>query len=156
MLIYLVDDRGARGEYANFIQAYSVLLPPIELCVFTHWEALYSAVESRRPDGLLADMRFDETPTDQLYGDIGALANTDQFCGNRARAEAQVRGMQGLMIVRALRERGVDVPAILFAPFPENVRARIIAQTPNLDIIEGLRFEAVKAVLEQWQQRVIT
>ncbi len=150
MLLYLIDDRGARGEYANFITAYEAQLPPLKFEVFTHWSALWDAISKKAPDGLLADMRFDETPLSQLYGDIDALADTDQFCGNRERAEAQIRGMQGLLIIRALRERGCEVPAILFAPFPDPIRNRIMAQTLHLTIIDGLIFNDIKTVLWRW------
>ncbi len=150
MRIYLIDDRGPRGEYANFLQAYARELPPIQLSVFTHWAQLLTAIQNSLPDGILADMRFDQTPRDLLYGDIEALANNDQFCGNLERAEAQIRGMQGLLILRALREKNIQVPAILFAPFADNVRTRIMAQTPNLTIIDGLRFEPVRSTLFSW------
>ena len=150
MIIYLIDDRGPKGEYANFLQAYAGELPALELKVFTHWQALIDAIAERSPDGILADMRFDETPREELYGDIEALANTDQFCGNIARAESQIRGMQGLLILRALRERHIMVQAILFAPFAENVRRRITAQTPNLTIIDGLRLEPIREPLTAW------
>lgn len=150
MIIYLIDDRGPKGEYANFLQAYAGELPALELKVFTHWQALIDAIAERSPDGILADMRFDETPREELYGDIEALANTDQFCGNIARAESQIRGMQGLLILRALRERHIMVQAILFAPFAENVRRRITAQTPNLTIIDGLRLEPIRETLTAW------
>lgn len=150
MIIYLIDDRGPKGEYANFLHAYANDLPALELKVFTHWQALRDAIAERSPDGILADMRFDETPRAELYGDIEALANTDQFCGNIARAEAQIRGMQGLLILRALREQHIMVPAILFAPFAENVRMRITAQTSNLTIIDGLRLEPIRETLTAW------
>ena len=150
MIIYLIDDRGPKGEYANFLQAYAGELPALELKVFTHWQALIDAIAERSPDGIFADMRLDETPREELYGDIEALANTDQFCGNIARAESQIRGMQGLLILRALRERHIMVQAILFAPFAENVRRRITAQTPNLTIIDGLRLEPIRETLTAW------
>ncbi|MCL2325245.1 MAG: hypothetical protein FWC40_01895 [Proteobacteria bacterium] len=148
MLVYLVDDRGPRGEYASFINAYAQALPPMVLAVYTHWAALFEAIEAERPACLLADMRFDETPTKELYGDIVALANTEQFCGNLERAEAQIRGMQGLLIIRALRERGIDVPVILFAPFPEDVRTRILTQLAPIQIIDGLVFREVQTALK--------
>lgn len=154
MLIYIIDDRGPRGEYANFIQAYETELPPLEFKVFTHHQALVDAIAHKTPDGILADMRFDETPLELLYGDIDALADTDQFCGNKERAEAQIRGMQGLLIIRALRERGILIPAILFAPFPDPVRNRIMAQTPNLTIIDGLLLHEIKTILVRWNKSV--
>lgn len=150
MLLYLIDDRGPRGEYANFIQAYASQLPPLTFQVFTHWNSLWEAVTRQTPDGILADMRFDETPLCQLYGDIDALADTDQFCGNRERAEAQIRGMQGLLIIRALHERGYHMPTILFAPFAEPIRRQIMAQMPNLTIIDGLSLHEIKKTLSSW------
>jgi len=148
MLVYLVDDRGPRGEYASFLNAYAQALPHMTLAVYTHWATLFEAIQVERPACLLADMRFDETPAEKLYGDIVALANTEQFCGNLERAEAQIRGMQGLIIIRALRERGIDVPAILFAPFSQDVRARILTQLAPIQIIDGLVFREVQTALK--------
>lgn len=149
MLVYLVDDRGSRGEYANFLHAYVNRLPRFELQVFTHWASLLAALNASKPDCILVDMRFDETPREQLYGDIEALANTDQFCGNLEGAEAQIRGMQGLLIVRAIRDHGSTSPIVLFGNLPSTIRAQVIAKAAPLDVLEGLIFDELRVVLEK-------
>lgn len=149
MRIYLIDDRGKEGEYAGFLHAHKTSLPIFELEVFTHWAALLDAIHLQMPDVILADMRFDETPTAQLYGDIDALANSDRFCGNRERAEAQIRGMQGLMICKALRENHVQVPILLFASLAPQVAAHAIKTLSPLSIVEGLRLGAVRTFLTE-------
>ena len=147
MLIYLVDDRGEEGEYSGFLYAHKDSLPPFELQVFTHWAALHKAIETQTPNIIFADMRFDETSTADLYGDIEALANTDRFCGNKSRAEIQIRGMQGLMICRALREHHIDVPILLFASLPPQVANHAIQTLAPMTIVEGLRIKVVRDFL---------
>ena len=146
MRFYLVDDRGINGEYAAFLHTYRDRFPAYSLDVFTHWDALYTAIGNHAPDLILADMRFDEIPREQLYGDIEALANSERFCGNTERAEAQVRGMQGLLISRALREHQIHTPIILFASLKPSVAANILETLAPIRIIEGLILdEIVKA-----------
>lgn len=147
MLIYLVDDRGKTGEYAGFLQAHKDSLPKFELQVFTHWAALKAAIDTRKPNVIFADMRFDETPLDALYGDIDALANTDRFCGNKDRAEAQIRGMQGLIICRALREHGISTPILLFASLAPQVATHATQALAPMSIVEGLRIAVVREFL---------
>lgn len=147
MLIYLVDDRGKDGEYAGFLHAHKDSLPVFSLEVFTHWSALYHAILERQPDVILADMRFDETPVDALYGDITALANSDRFCGNKERAEAQIRGMQGLLICRALREHRIFVPILLFASLAPQVSQHAVETLSPMMIVEGLRIAVVRQFL---------
>lgn len=148
MLIYLIDDRGSSGEYANFLQAYVHRLPRFELQVFTHWASLHLALNVAKADCILVDMRFDETPREQLYGDIEALANSDQFCGNVEAAEAQIRGMQGLLIIRAIRDHGFTSPIVLFGNLPSSIRTQAIAKAAPLRVIEGLIFDDLRAALE--------
>ena len=99
------------------------------------------------PDLIILDMRFDEITRDQLYGDIEALANTEHFCGNTERAEAQVRGMQGLLISRAIREHNIQVPIILFASLAPNVEKHVMETLRPISIIKGLILdEIIKAI----------
>lgn len=147
MKLYLIDDRGETGEYADFLNAHRESLPEFELEVFTHFASLLEAVRREMPGAILADMRFDMIPADELYGDIDALANTEQFCGNRDRAEAQIRGMQGLLVCRALREQQVRVPMILFASLAPGVEANVKRQLAPIRIIEGLILSDVREAL---------
>lgn len=147
MLIYIVDDRGTHGEYADFLRAHRESLPAFELEVFTHWQALYDAMNQKMPSVVVADMRFDAIPREELYGDIEGLANT--FCGNVERAEAQVRGMQGMLICRALREHGMHMPILLFASLPPNVKAQISKTLAPIRVIEGLVIHEVREALRE-------
>ena len=147
MRIYIVDDRGNHGEYADFLEAHRASLPEFSLSVFTHWSALYDAVCAQPPSAIIADMRFDEIPREELYGDIAGLA--EKFGGNEERAEAQVRGMQGLLICRALREHGVRVPIILFASLAPNVATQVSRTLAPIRIIEGLILQDVRAALRE-------
>lgn len=149
MLIYIVDDRGIEGEYVEFLHAHRESLPSFEVKVYTHWQALYEAIEERHPSVILADMRFDATPKEALYGDIEGLAATSQFCGNLERAEAQIRGMQGLLICRALREHHVKEPIILFASLSPQVEQNVRRSLSPLRVIEGLKLSEVRSALRE-------
>lgn len=147
MRLYLVDDRGKTGEYADFLHAHAESLPSFELEVFTHWQTLFDAINEQPPAAVLADMRFDEIPTSELYGDIEALANSERFGGNVERAETQIRGMQGLLICRALREHGVRVPIILFASLAPQILKNITQTLAPITVIEGLILTDVRKAL---------
>ena len=149
MLIYLVDDRGSNGEYAEFLHAHRESLPQFSLEVFTCWNELLSAIRQKSPSVILADMRFDLIPTECLYGDIEGLANTDRFCGNRERAEAQIRGMQGLIICRALRENNISVPIVLFASLAPQIKTNVTKSLAPIRIIEGLMINEVRSSLRE-------
>ena len=157
MRIYLIDDRGQNGEYMAFIHAYRAQMPEYRMDVFTHWQPMLAALQIETPDLILADMRFDLVTREQLYGDIDALANSDHFCGNYERAEAQVRGMQGLLISRALRERHFQTPIILFASLAENVKSNVMRQLAPIRIIEGLNLDeilqAMRELVPEWMQK---
>lgn len=149
MLIYLVDDRGSIGEYAEFLHAHRESLPKFSLKVFTCWNDLITAIQQQSPNVILADMRFDAIPAENLYGDIDGLANTVRFCGNRERAEAQIRGMQGLIICRALRENNITVPIILFASLAPQIKTNVTKSLAPIRIIEGLMINEVRTSLRE-------
>lgn len=147
--IYLIDDLGEIGEYAGFLNAHATSLPKFQVRIFTHYAALQQAIAQSTPDFILADMRFDTIPTSQLHGDIDALALSEAFGGNRQRAEAQIRGMQGLLICRALREDGYTKPIILFASLPQHVAEHVTRTLAPLQIIQGLILSDVKRALQE-------
>ena len=143
MLIYLIDDRGQDSEYQAFIHAYRAQLPAYSMKVFTHWNEMYQAISEQKPDLILADMRFDLIPSEQLYGDIQSLAQSDHFGGNVERAEIQVRGIQGLLICRALRDHHIDTPIILFASLTEAVTRNALNTLAPICIIKGLILDEI-------------
>ena len=143
MLIYLIDDRGQDSEYKAFIHAYRAQFPAYTMEVFTHWNEMYNAIERQKPDLFLSDMRFDLIHPEQLYGDIQGLAQSDHFGGNIERAETQVRGLQGLLICRALRDHHINTPIILFASLAENVANNAIRTLAPICIIKGLILDEI-------------
>jgi hypothetical protein len=74
--------------------------------------------------GLLLDLDFRRTPPAQLVDESGAPA---------AHGTADV---QGILILRALRKRGCQLPALLFADFDDASRvARLEAELEPLRVI---------------------
>jgi hypothetical protein len=74
--------------------------------------------------GLLFDLDFRRTPADRLVDDRGA-ARGDADEGTRRRlAESQ-----GILILRALRARGVALPAVLFADLADAEQAGFLERT---------------------------
>ncbi len=147
MLTYLVDDRGSRGEYAHFLQAHGERLPPLSLEVFCTWTDVAQRLQAQRPDLVLLDMHFDETAPEALCGDLDALASSARFGGDRVRAEAQLRRLQGVFILQALRRLPWHGPAVLFGSLPPQQAERLLDQHGPLRIVEGLIFDAVREAL---------
>ncbi len=112
---------------------------------------LQPVLQTQKPNLFLLDMRFEKTPVEQLYGDIDAIANNQVFCGNRSRAEAMLRSMQGLLIAKALRNQ-YKIPIILFASLEREQRKRAQIQLAPIQIIEGLILSDVKNALAWAQQ----
>ncbi len=76
-------------------------------------------------DGLLLDLDFRRTPPDRLVDERGAAAAAQMDEGTRRRlAESQ-----GILILRALRARGVSLPAVLFADLDDAEQARILERS---------------------------
>ena len=148
MLTYLVDDRGGRGEYAHFLDAHSDRLPRLDLAVFSCWRQLEGALRESRPALVLLDMHFDEGEVEDLFGDVEKLAASARFAGDHARAEAQLRKLQGAFIVQGLRERSLFVgPIILFGSLPKQQAERMKAEFGPLSIVEGLIYDEVRQAL---------
>lgn len=157
MRTYLVDDRGAGGEYAHFLAAHGDRLPGIELQVLTNWSQLVAQLEVLEPHLILLDMHFDEGPAEALCGDLETLSNSARFSGDRERAEAQLRRMQGVFIVQALRENaGYRGPIILFGTLPRPQSDRLLEKYAPLRIVEGLLFEGVRESLEWARAQLAT
>jgi hypothetical protein len=88
--------------------------------------AALAAIETDvlRPDGLLLDPDFRRTPPERLVDERGrALALPDE--GTRRR----VTESQGIFILRALRARGVGLPAVLFADLADAEQAGFLERT---------------------------
>ena len=76
------------------------------------------------PAGLLLDLDFRRTPPERLVDESGrALAQVDE--GTRRRLIES----QGIFILRALRARGVRLPAVLFADLADAEQAGFLERT---------------------------
>ncbi|HVX97604.1 MAG TPA: hypothetical protein VHK47_22010 [Polyangia bacterium] len=74
--------------------------------------------------GLLLDLDFRRTPPDRLVDEAGhPLEVADE--GTRRRFSDS----QGIYVLRALRARGVTLPAILFADLADDQQARFLERT---------------------------
>ena len=147
MRTFLIDDRGPAGEYAHFLKAHREQLPLLELRVFSSWAAVTGPLAESPPQLVLLDMHFDDGPIEDLCGDIEALAASERFGGDRARAEAQMRRHQGVFMVQALRDGDFAGPIILFGSLPKAQAERLLERYAPLKIVEGLIFEAVRESL---------
>jgi hypothetical protein len=76
-------------------------------------------------DGLLLDLDFRRTPPERLIDERGAAAPSPLGEGTRRRLSES----QGILILRALRARGVALPAILFADLDDAQQARILERS---------------------------
>jgi hypothetical protein len=74
-------------------------------------------------DGLLLDLDFRRTPADRLVDERGAAPPTQRMDDGTRRRLAE---SQGILILRALRARGVALPAVLFADLDDGQQARIL------------------------------
>ena len=82
------------------------------------------AIAAGAVDGVLLDLDFRRTPPERLVDESGrALAQVDE--GTRRRLAAS----QGILILRALRARGVPLPAVLFADLADAEQAGFLERT---------------------------
>jgi hypothetical protein len=86
------------------------------------------ALEAGGVDGVLLDLDFRRTPPDRLVDErghplAGAHVHVDE--GTRRRLVES----QGIFILRALRARGVALPAVLFADLADAEQARFLEST---------------------------
>lgn len=66
-------------------------------------------------DAVFLDMRFDRVEPGQLLGDFDATA--DRFNGDPVQAQQFLEDHQGLFVLAALREAGLEVPVLLSYDF---------------------------------------
>jgi len=86
-------------------------------------EALALAPQAR---GLLLDLDFRRTPLELLVDETGAPA------------QPRAAEVQGILLLRALRSRGVKLPALLFADLDDAPRAaRLEAELAPLQIVSS-------------------
>jgi hypothetical protein len=86
-----------------------------------HGEARALLADGAAPvAGLLLDLDFRRTPPAQLVDEAGALL----AAGRSEEERRRLAGMQGILVLRALRAAGVGVPALLFADLDDAGRVR--------------------------------
>lgn len=102
-------------EYAEFARLF--LSDAFEVrATQTAAEAL-DATREAAPDAILLDLRFDRTPTEDLLGDLEAIAGR-LFGGDHTRALRYMQDQQGALILGELRRAGCDAPAVFVHDFP--------------------------------------
>ena len=115
---------------AEYIERFRRFLGDAFMFVPAHdlgaaWAAVAPAADGREaPDGLLLDLDFRRTPPERLVDERGdASAAPDE--GTRRRLTES----QGIFILRALRARGVTLPAVLFADLADAEQAGYLERT---------------------------
>ena len=109
-------------EYIDRFRRWRLLGDGAELVPATDFDSALEASAGAR--GLLLDLDFRRTPTERLVDESGATSPA-RDAGTRQRLAAS----QGILILRALRARGVRVPAILFADLADAEQARILERS---------------------------
>jgi hypothetical protein len=74
--------------------------------------------------GLLLDLDFRRTPPERLVGEAGR-----PFEGADEGTRRRLSESQGIYVLRALRARGVTLPAVLFADLPDDQQAKFLERT---------------------------
>jgi hypothetical protein len=82
-----------------------------------------TAIESEHPVGLLLDLDFRRLPPADLLGQNGPPARAPS-----PEERASWSAAQGILILRYLRARGVDLPALLFADLDDREQAAYLEQ----------------------------
>ena len=97
--------------------------------------------------GLLLDLDFRRADPARLVDESGA-ARPRLAAGERSR----LAEVQGVLILRALRSRGVDLPALLCADFDDSAQAKRLEQElAPLAVVPGN--EAVASIGERLRRR---
>jgi hypothetical protein len=116
---YIERFRRFLGEAFSFIAAHD------------HGEAL-AAIETDVDgvDGILLDLDFRRTPEGRLVDERGrALAGAEARAPLDEGTRRRLTETQGIHILRALRARGVSLPAVLFADLADAEQARFLERT---------------------------
>lgn len=98
-------------------------------------------------DGLLLDLDFRRTPAERLVDEGGATALA-RDAGTRHRLSQS----QGILVLRALRARGVGLPAILFADLGDAQQASFLEQSlaPLVVASSSTGLREIAALVRAW------
>jgi hypothetical protein len=83
-----------------------------------------AAAASEGAAGVLLDLDFRRTPPERLVDEAGR-----PFAGADEGTRRRLFESQGIYVLRALRARGVTLPAILFADLADDQQARFLERT---------------------------
>jgi hypothetical protein len=98
-------------------------------------------------DGVLLDLDFRRTPPERLVDEAGATSPALDAGTRRRLAQSQ-----GILVLRALRARGVRLPAILFADLGDAEQARFLEQSlaPLVVASSSIGLREVAALVRGW------
>jgi hypothetical protein len=98
-------------------------------------------------DGLLLDLDFRRTPPERLVDEAGASSPSLDAGTRRRLAQSQ-----GILILRALRARGVALPAILFADLDDAEQARFLERSlaPLVVAPSSTGLREIAALVRAW------
>jgi hypothetical protein len=74
--------------------------------------------------GILLDLDFRRTPADDLVDEAGATR-----AGRPEGERRRLSGIQGILILRALRAGGITLPALLFADLDDGGQVRFLEES---------------------------
>ncbi len=119
----------------EYVEAFHRFAPGVEWTRAGTGGAALRMVEEQRFDALFMDMCFDRAPPDALLGDLAAVAGS--FGGDQSRGLRHLQAHQGLYILRALRDAGVRLPALISYDFSSEPRRwrRVHAEHRPVDYV---------------------
>lgn len=106
-----------------------------------------AAAREQPPDALLLDLRFDRTPPEALLGDRDQLAER-LFGGDRDRALRYMQDHQGALVLGALRDAGVDAPAVFVHDLPARRLANLRRLYGRVEAVASFDAKAILTALE--------
>jgi hypothetical protein len=109
--------------------------------------AALTACAGANVDGLLLDLDFRRTPPERLVDEAGATSAALDAGTRRRLAQSQ-----GILVLRALRARGVALPAILFADLDDAQQARFLESSlaPLTVATSSTGLREIAALVRAW------
>jgi len=104
----------------EYVEAFRRFVPGVEWVRAGTGGAALRMAGDQPFDALFMDMCFDRAPANALLGDLAAVAGA--VGGGQSRALRHLQDHQGLYILRALRDDGVTLPALISYDFSSEPR----------------------------------
>ncbi len=105
-------------------------------------------MEAAPPEGFVLDLRFDRVPRADLVGDPATIA--DEIFGNASELESAWRyniDNQGFLILRELRSRGYDQPALLITELPERRKNNLRRLYGKIGVVASFEAASIQEAL---------